>query len=96
MPARTSVVSNWGAVIATQNLPKGAEMDLVRNLPRIDRSRFKIVVWPFAWRGEMGALRAHWKPILVLGITNSALPFVLFSYALLSITASLTSIFNAA
>ncbi|MET0630220.1 MAG: glycosyltransferase [Xanthobacteraceae bacterium] len=33
----------------------GAEMDLVRNLPRIDRSRFKIVVWPFAWRGEMAS-----------------------------------------
>jgi len=29
MPARASVLSNWGAVIATQNLPKGAEMDLV-------------------------------------------------------------------
>jgi 1,4-dihydroxy-2-naphthoate polyprenyltransferase len=29
MPARSSVLSNWGAVIATQNLPKGAEMDLV-------------------------------------------------------------------
>jgi len=29
MPPVASVVSNWGAVIATQNLPKGAEMDLV-------------------------------------------------------------------
>ena len=27
--ARESVVSNWGAVLATQNLPKGAEMDSV-------------------------------------------------------------------
>lgn len=48
------------------------------------------------WRGEWGALRAHWKPIFLLGITNSALPFVLFSHALLSITASLSSIFNSA
>src|SRR5258706_491703 len=29
MTSRASVVSNWGAVIATQNLPKGAEMDPV-------------------------------------------------------------------
>jgi len=48
------------------------------------------------WRGETAALRAHWRPIFILGITNSALPFVLFSYALLSITASLSSIFNSA
>ena len=33
----------------------GAEMDLARNLPRIDRSRFKVVVWAFAWRGEMAS-----------------------------------------
>jgi glycosyltransferase involved in cell wall biosynthesis len=33
----------------------GAEMDLVRNLPRIDRRRFKVVVWAFAWRGELAA-----------------------------------------
>jgi drug/metabolite transporter (DMT)-like permease len=48
------------------------------------------------WRGETAALRAHWKPVFVVGVMNSALPFVLFSYALLSITASLSSIFNAA
>jgi drug/metabolite transporter (DMT)-like permease len=48
------------------------------------------------WRGELPALRVHWKPFFVVGITNSALPFVLFSYALLSITASLSSIFNSA
>jgi drug/metabolite transporter (DMT)-like permease len=48
------------------------------------------------WRGETAALRAHWKPVFIVGVMNSALPFVLFSYALLSITASLSSIFNAA
>ena len=47
-------------------------------------------------RGDLPALRKHWKPVFVVGITNSALPFALFSYALLSITASLSSIFNSA
>ncbi|HSN31696.1 MAG TPA: DMT family transporter, partial [Ideonella sp.] len=45
-------------------------------------------------RGDSAALRAHWRPILLIGITNSALPFVLFTYALLSISAGLSSIFN--
>ena len=47
-------------------------------------------------RRELGELRAHWKPILVVGITNSALPFALFAYAALTISAGLSAIFNAA
>ncbi len=47
-------------------------------------------------RREHCDLRAHWKPILVVGITNSALPFALFAYAALTISAGLSAIFNAA
>ncbi len=49
-----------------------------------------------ALRKELGALRRHWRAIFVVGITNSALPFLLFAYAALSITAGLSAIFNAA
>jgi drug/metabolite transporter (DMT)-like permease len=49
-----------------------------------------------ALRGQLGELRAAWRPIAVVGVTNSALPFVLFAYATLSITGGLASIFNAA
>ena len=48
------------------------------------------------WRGQIGVLRTHWRPIFVVGILNSALPFLCYSYAALSITAGLSSIFNAA
>lgn len=48
------------------------------------------------WRDQLGALREHWKPIAVVGIVNSVLPFLCYSYAALSITAGLASIFNAA
>lgn len=48
------------------------------------------------WQRQIGALRAHWRPIFILGITNSALPFLAYSYAALSITAGLSAIFNAA
>ena len=49
-----------------------------------------------AWRGQVHVLRQHWKPIFVIGVLNSALPFLCFSAAALSITAGLSSIFNAA
>jgi drug/metabolite transporter (DMT)-like permease len=48
------------------------------------------------WRGQTAVLREHWRALLVVGITNSAIPFLCFSYAALSITAGLSSIFNAA
>jgi drug/metabolite transporter (DMT)-like permease len=48
-----------------------------------------------ALRGQMHALRQHWRPIFVVGVTNSALPFLCFAYAALSITAGLSAIFNA-
>jgi drug/metabolite transporter (DMT)-like permease len=48
-----------------------------------------------AWRGQLGALRTHWKPILLVGITNSAIPFVCFGIAVLAITGGLSAIFNA-
>lgn len=48
------------------------------------------------WRGLTGELLRHWRAILLVGVTNSALPFLLFSYAALAITAGLSSIFNAA
>ena len=47
-------------------------------------------------RGGLGPLRTHWKPLLVVGITNSAFPFACFAYATLTITAGLGAIFNAA
>ena len=47
-------------------------------------------------RGQTRALRRHWRAIFVVGITNSALPFLCFRDAALSITAGLSAIFNAA
>ena len=46
--------------------------------------------------GDLAALRRDWKPVLLVGVTNSALPFVLFALAALGINASLSAIFNAA
>lgn len=46
-------------------------------------------------RGQISAMRPHWRPLLVVGIVNSALPFVLFTTAALVLSAALMSVFNA-
>ncbi len=46
-------------------------------------------------RGHGTALRQNWKQVLAIGTLNSGVPFVCFSYALLSITTGLSSILNA-
>ncbi len=48
-----------------------------------------------ASRGQLASLREHWKGLLLVGALNSAIPFALFSFAALSITAGLASIVNA-
>jgi len=49
-----------------------------------------------AARGELDRLRGHWRPIAVLGLTNSALPFFGFAYAAISMDSGVLAIFNSA
>lgn len=46
-------------------------------------------------RGQWPAFTTRWRTIMAIGILNSALPFALISWALLSITTGLASIVNA-
>lgn len=48
------------------------------------------------WRGEAAVLRQRWGAVTVLGLTNSALPFLCFGYAAYTLPAGLSAIFNAA
>ncbi|WP_225781651.1 DMT family transporter [Xenophilus sp. Marseille-Q4582] len=48
-----------------------------------------------ALRGQMPALREHWKPALAIGVLNSGLPFALFAFALITINAGLGAVLNA-
>jgi drug/metabolite transporter (DMT)-like permease len=47
------------------------------------------------WRGLGPQLRRHWRPVLIIGVLNSGIPFALFAFALLSITTGLSAILNA-
>jgi drug/metabolite transporter (DMT)-like permease len=49
-----------------------------------------------AARGELAALRRHWRSIAIVGLVNSALPFLCFAYAALTINAGVSAIFNSA
>jgi drug/metabolite transporter (DMT)-like permease len=54
------------------------------------------VLLPLVWWHRLGpVLRRHWSAIAVVGVVNSALPFLAYSFAMLAITAGLGSVFNA-
>lgn len=46
-------------------------------------------------RGQAGTLRQHARPILLVGLLNSGIPFACYAYALQSITTGLSAILNA-
>jgi drug/metabolite transporter (DMT)-like permease len=48
-----------------------------------------------AWRADYSELRAHPARFVLLGAVNTALPFTLFAWAALSITAGMAAILNA-
>jgi drug/metabolite transporter (DMT)-like permease len=55
-----------------------------------------LALLPLLWlRGQGPDLARHWKPVFLVGLTNSGIPFACFSYAVLSITTGLSSILNA-
>ena len=55
------------------------------------------VAWVLRVRGKGAplALRQHWKHYLILGLFNSALPFLLFAFAARTLSASVLSVLNA-
>ena len=55
-----------------------------------------LFLWPvMVWRGHWPALRQHWRAILLIGVINSALPFALYAWAVMSINTGLAAILNA-
>ena len=46
-------------------------------------------------KGHWPVLRQHWKPVLFVGVLNSGIPFVLYSFAVLHISTGFSSILNA-
>ena len=56
-----------------------------------------LFLWPILLhRGEWTQLRRHWRPVMLCGLINSAIPFALFAWAVMHIATGLASILNAA
>ena len=56
-----------------------------------------LLLLPWLWlRGEGPLLKRHWRHLSLIGLGNSALPFLCFGYAALHLPTGLAAIFNAA
>ena len=55
-----------------------------------------VVLFPLLWlNGHAGVLKKHWKPILGMGVINSAIPFCCYAFAVVYISTGMSSILNA-
>ena len=84
----------WGASFLFMRLGAGEFGPVALSALRVGIASAVLLPMLF-WKGQGALLRTHWRAIAVVGIVNSALPFVLFSIAALAINAGLSAIFNA-
>ena len=91
-----ALAAMWGASYLFMRLEAGAFGALALAALRAALAGIVLLGW-LAWRGELPALRRHWRPIAIVGLSNSALPYVCFSYAAASAEVNLaTSVVHAA
>lgn len=57
---------------------------------------FSVLLPILTWRGQLPVLRQHWRRVLILGITNSGVPFAAYCIAMLTVPSSTGAIVNAA
>lgn len=84
----------WGASFLFMRLGAGEFGPVALAAVRVGVASLALLPLALA-AGQGAALRQHWRAIAVVGISNSALPFLAYSFAALSITAGLASVFNA-
>lgn len=89
-----SLSAIWGAAflflrIAVPSLGAVALVEF-----RVALAALFLLLVAFVLKKKLNA-RAHWRHFFILGLINSALPFLLFSFAAQTLSASLLSILNA-
>jgi drug/metabolite transporter (DMT)-like permease len=85
----------WGASFLFMRLSAGAFGPLALMFVRVAGATLFLAPL-LLWRGEAQVLRQHWRALLLVGLLNSALPFVLFGLAALTLSAALMGVLNAA
>lgn len=84
----------WGASFLFMRLAVGDFGVVATAAVRVTVATLFLVPLMLA-KGHGAAFRRHWWKVFLVGILNSALPFLLFAFALLSITTGLSAILNA-
>ncbi len=84
----------WGASFMFQRIVAPELGAVVTAESRVLIAGLALALW-FRLTGFDPQWRLHWKPYLVIGVNNSALPFVLLAFGALHLPASLLSILNA-
>lgn len=84
----------WGASFLFMRLGAQAFGPAALVFLRVAGASLLLLPWLLA-RGEGAALRAHWRPVALVGLVNSSGPFLLFAVASLVMTAGLMAVFNA-
>jgi drug/metabolite transporter (DMT)-like permease len=84
----------WGGSFVFMRVAVPALGPIVLAFARVTLAALALLALAF-WQRRVPDFRAHWRKFAVVGIVNSALPFVLFSYAAQHLTASVSAILNA-
>lgn len=84
----------WGASFLFMRIaaPEFGPIPLIATRVSV-AAAFLLVI--LASKGRTRRLYAHARPLIVLGALSAAVPFTLFAYAVLSLTAGFTSVLNA-
>lgn len=90
----TALAALWGASFLFMKLGAGAFGPVALAFVRVAVAALTLLPL-LILGGHTAALRKHWKAIGVVGVVNSAVPFLAYSYAALSLTAGLSAVFNA-
>jgi drug/metabolite transporter (DMT)-like permease len=85
----------WGASFLFMRMAVPAFGPVALAFVRVAGAALLLLPW-LLMRGEALVLRQRWRALLVLRLTNSAMPFMLFGYAVYTLPAALAAIFNAA
>jgi drug/metabolite transporter (DMT)-like permease len=83
----------WGASFLFQRVaaPEFGPMALVATRVGIAAA---ILTMLLVIRGGLQQVKQHWRVLLVLGAVNTAIPFTLFAFATLHVTAGIASVLN--
>ena len=79
----------WGALVPVHARRRAGVRPVRARLPARRRRRARCSCRCSRCAASSRALRRHWRPIAVVGFVNSALPFLCFAYAALTINAGL-------